>query len=205
MLSETQLVRACIEKVQKHQDQEAFNLLLDKFFKNSCKYATTFLNNRIYSNLINWYLDEVESFVFLAFWKAVNNYDLESTTGVLSFKNYLYQLIRFETLNEIKNTFNWQCIPKIEKKWYLEHNKKRIKNSLDICIDLEIKQKSEEISQFLETKNRLYSAIWKLKANELSNQEICEQIGISKAELKGRWQYIKRLVLEKYSCNDLSL
>ena len=202
--SEEVLVRDSIEKVQLNQDKVAFNLLLEKYYLVSCKYATKFLSNNTFFNLINWYFEEVESYVFLVFLRAIKSYKLDNEQA-LSFKNYLFQLIRFETIKEIKRYFNWQCIPSTDRYQFITNQCKQEKTSFDVCVEKEIKEKVEEIGQFLKSKKKIYATIWKLKIEELDSEEICRRAKITIEELRNRWQYIKRLVREKYSYEDLPL
>ncbi|AGX88866.1 sigma-70 family RNA polymerase sigma factor [Mycoplasma parvum] len=192
------LILEYIKKFQNNKDQEAFNHVLSKYFPATCKYAAKFLNNNVYSNLISWSFQEVESYVFLAFWKAINSYRLESESS-LSFKNYLYQLVKFQTLHELKKNFNWQFISKEHQQWCRETEIEMVKNSLDIYQDLSFKEKTNKIYEFLKSKNIQYALIWDLKSRGIKKAEICKKLKISSSGLKSRWQYIKKLILGKYS------
>ncbi|AFO52305.1 RNA polymerase sigma factor RpoE [Candidatus Mycoplasma haematolamae str. Purdue] len=200
LTSSEEQVRLCLKKFQLEDDRESFNYLLEKYYKTSCMYATKYLNSVVYSNLISYTLGEVESYVFLAFWKAAKNYRCEGNS--LSFKNYLYQTIKYESIAEIKSTFKWGCIPKAEQKWVKEQEMLRENDPSAYCESLELKEKSFIIFKFLESKKPIYSLIWDLKAKDLRNSEICAQLGISEIELKSRWQYIKKLIQGRYSCLD---
>ncbi|CBZ40775.1 putative RNA polymerase sigma factor RpoE [Mycoplasma suis KI3806] len=186
-----------IKKFQLNKDQEAFNFLLSKYFPATCKYASKFLSSNVYSNLVSWSFQEVESYVFLAFWKAINNYKSESESS-LSFKNYLYQLVKFETLHELKKNFSWQFISKAHQRWCKEDENNTTKDSSDVFNDLSFRDKVQIIKKFLEEKNETYALIWELKASGIKSSEVCKKLNVSSSELKSRWQYIKKLVLDKY-------
>ncbi|AHC40368.1 hypothetical protein OVS_02865 [Mycoplasma ovis str. Michigan] len=203
-LTEESLVRDSIKKFQLNRDRVAFNLLLEKYYKKSCSYAIRFLSRNAYSSMMHLCVEEIKSYVFWAFWRAVQNYNLEESSFP-TFKNYLYQLIRFDTLKELKKNFKGQCISKVDLQWYADTSRKKVKNSFDFCIDLDLQDGSQEISKFLESKNSLYPSIWQMKVEDIKNEEICEKLNITMTELRSRWHYIKRLVLEKFAYMGVAL
>lgn len=193
-----------IERFQKQNDKLAEVELLEIYYLPACKYALSFLRRNIYSNLIKYEIDEVKSYVYFAFFKSLKNYRFDTQENSLSFKNYLFQMVQYESLKEIKKNFAWQKIVKYDEQCSNEKNFIIHDSEKDMLNKLNIQIKSEQIYLFLQEKKELYGQIWKLKCQGFDNRDISKKLNISPSECKSKFQYIKKIINKHFTSDQFS-
>lgn len=179
----------------KANDKEATRKLLEMYYFDACKWASKFLTKVKHSNLIQFEYSEVDSLVFIAFVNSIRRYSLDRER-VQSFKNFFYQMIKYQAFEEFRTMFNWQVIPD-----YIKLIKMGIRIDESYLTQeerLDNKNKCAEIIVFLEGRCKLYAEIFSSKLLGFSNDEICEKLKITKSTLKSTNQYIKKLIREKF-------
>ncbi|CCE66982.1 RNA polymerase sigma factor [Candidatus Mycoplasma haematominutum] len=197
-----QEIREYVKQFQLYADREAFNKLLDIYYLDACRYASKFLSHQLYSDSIRWSYEEVSSYVFIAFWKAVKNYRWNDIRSV-SFKNYLYQLIKYETMHELKRVFACKEVQDLDKKWYKETEEAKLERDDSSVLErIVLRGRVSTIYEFLLPKGRDYALIWELKSQGVKNLEIRERLQLSDSTFKSKWQYIKKLILKAYPSVD---
>ncbi|OAL10214.1 hypothetical protein A6V39_02080 [Candidatus Mycoplasma haematobovis] len=176
-------------------DKEATQKLLEMYYFEACRWACKFITKLKHSNLIQFEHSEIDSFVYIAFVKTVKQYSL-NREKIQSFKNFFYQMIKYQSYEELRTTFNWQVIPNYEKftKQYMQEQENKPSEEEMF----ENKFKCKKIIAFLSKKCKLYADIFECKLLGYKNNEICDKLKISKSTLKSTSQYIKKLIREEF-------
>lgn len=122
----------------------------------------------------------------------------------MSFKNYLYQTVKFEMFKRMKTDFNWQVIPhySAQKKMIIEtFEYEDIER--DYLNDLYLKEEMQKIVTYLnKNKKAEYAEIWRLKCSGFKNAEIAIKLKMTADEVKSKFQYIKKIILKKFKNTD---
>ncbi|AEG72380.1 conserved hypothetical protein [Mycoplasma haemofelis str. Langford 1] len=198
-------INKLIIQFQQNKDVKALNTLLEIYYVNACKWANQYIRKCIYSNLIKFEPEEINSYVYISFLKAVETYKISGEKRSMSFKNYFYQLIKYQTYSEIRGYFNWQIIPKYAEmcKRYEKDAERERDMWEEKAKSMDVVSLCEEIFKFLLGKNETYAKVFKYKMSGYKNSVICEKLGLSPNSLKAMCQYIKKLILKKFGRIDI--
>lgn len=196
-------IKKLLHQLRKQNCQESKNKLMQEYYSEAVAWTKKHISKSIYTDLLNPSDEEIISMVFQAFETTIKRIDLEKSTH-LSFKNFLYLMIKYQFYKELKTVFNYRVISNFdyEKQKIKEERKQYQYEEQKYLYKEDINRKIEIIISFLKTRNELYAKIFELKKDGYSNEEISKKMNTSESSVKSKLQYIRKLVLMRYQTFD---